>query len=63
MTVSVYADGTLKHSEVATITDTGSTVLRLPSGFLARRWSVKFVGSVEIESAAMVTTLSELKNV
>lgn len=63
LNVSVYADGVLTHTEMVTLTDSGQTVRRLPSGFLARRWSVKFVGSATLESAILVTAIAELKNV
>lgn len=39
---TVYADGEQKDSETVVLTDTGMSVSRLPAGFLARRWSVKF---------------------
>lgn len=47
-TVHCYADGVLRQSKTVTF-DKKGTVYRLPSGFLARRWSFKIEGSGVID--------------
>lgn len=62
LTLTVYADGAVKHTEALTLSDTGMTLARLPSGFLARRWSFKFVGDAEINEAYLANSAGELQN-
>lgn len=65
VTVKVYADGDLKITTTETVASNGDTVLRLPSGFLARKWSVRLEGATgaEIHELNLVGSMSELKNV
>jgi len=56
LTVGVYADGAL----VASIGTVGVPV-RLPSGFLARKWEVDVFGTVQIEQIAVASTMQELR--
>ena len=64
LTVYVYADGALKHMQAVTLSLSG-TLIRLPSGFLAKQWSVRLVGDAgcELHECPLVTTPTELQNV
>lgn len=64
ITVIVYVDGAQVLSNTLTITDTGATVMRLPSGFKCRRWSFKVEGRADsfVQRYAVVTSPSELAN-
>lgn len=42
--VTVLADGVIKHTQTVTLTEDFGVDMRLPSGFLARKWSVKIEG-------------------
>lgn len=57
VTVNVYADGVLK----AAVTRTGA-VVRLPSGFKARKWEVDVFGTANVEQIAIATSVDELKS-
>ena len=63
VTYYVYADGVQKASASVTLTD--STTVRLPSGFRARKWSVKIVGTTGsyVTDFTLATSPSELQNV
>lgn len=63
LTLTIYADGSVKHTEAVTLDDTGATPVRLPSGFMARRWSFSFAGDGEVREVYLATSISELKNV
>lgn len=41
VTLTIYADGAVKHTEKVALNSTDRVVKRLPSGFKARRWSFK----------------------
>lgn len=56
VSVGVYADGVL----IASVGIVGAPV-RLPSGFLARKWEVDVFGTVQVEQIAVASTMSELK--
>lgn len=57
ITVNVYADGVLK----AAVTRTGA-VVRLPSGFKARKWEVDVFGTANVEQIALATSVAELRS-
>lgn len=65
MTVTVYADGTQVFQTLVTVTNEGSTVFRLPSGFRARRWSFKVEGQAGsfVYEMNVVTSPAELQGV
>jgi hypothetical protein len=62
LTLEVYADGTMTHTQAVSLDDRGFAIVRLPSGFLARRWSFKFTGSAEISEAYLANSVTELQN-
>lgn len=47
LTLTVYADGTQVMQTLVSMDQTGSTVVRLPSGFRARRYSFKLDGQAD----------------
>jgi hypothetical protein len=59
LTIKVYADGSLKHTQ----TVTNDKPFRLPSGFIARDWYVVLEGTAKITMAAIAQSSSELKSV
>lgn len=59
LTMKVYADGSLKHTQ----TVTNDKPFRLPSGFIARDWYVVLEGTAKITMAAIAQSSSELKSV
>lgn len=63
--LTVYADGNQVFQTSTSVSNTGSTVLRLPSGFRARRWSFKIDGQADsfVQQYSIVTSPSELANV
>jgi hypothetical protein len=61
VTVKVYADGVLKHTE--TQGATSANPFRLPSGFRATNWEVQIEGSYEVTSLFIASTMSELAQV
>lgn len=65
VTVTVYADGSQILSNTLSLTNTGMTVIRLPSGFKSRRWSLKIDGQTDsyVQQYAMVTSPMELASV
>jgi hypothetical protein len=63
MALTVYADGVEKLSRSVTLNDIGSTIVRLPAGFMARRWSYKMVGSAEIYESYLSNSVGELQGV
>lgn len=65
VTATVYADGSQVFQSTKALDSTGLTVLRLPSGFRARRWSVKIDGQADsyVQQYSLVTSPSELVNV
>jgi hypothetical protein len=58
VTFTVYADGVA----VATGTTTGG-ILRLPSGFKARRWSIRLQGNAWVREVYIATSPTELASV
>ncbi|WP_396189832.1 hypothetical protein [Flavobacterium sp.] len=65
LTFTVYADGTQVFQTLVTMNESGSTVIRLPSGFRARRWSFKMDGQVDsyVYEMNVVTSPAELQGV
>lgn len=63
--LSIYADGSPVFDTTVDVESNGMTVLRLPSGFRARRWSVLLSGEADsyVQQYALVTSPSELVNV
>ena len=61
VTVSIYADGALKHTKSVSLDMTGREILRLPSGFKARRWSFKVSGNGRVEEVNMAISPRELQ--
>jgi len=59
VTLRVFADGTLKHTQVVT----NSNPFRLPAGFLATDWQLELEGSVAVQGAAISTSIQELAQV
>ena len=59
ITLSVYADGVLKFTR----TLTAITEFRLPSGFLARKWSYKLVGTGTVRAVQIAASMEELSYV
>jgi hypothetical protein len=55
--IDFYADGVLKHT--ATVTD--QEPQRLPSGFLAREWSLEMRSTVSVQGVYVAETISELR--
>lgn len=58
-TISFYADGVLRHEEMAA---TGTKGFRLPSGFLSDRWKVKVSGRGRLRELVFAKTAADLKN-
>lgn len=56
VTMRVYADGVLRHTQ----TVTSSTHFRLPSGFKALDWYFELEGDQEITEAFLATSVAEL---
>lgn len=65
VTVTIQADGNQVFQNEVQVDNTGMTVLRLPSGFRARRWSVNIDGLADsyVQQYSLVTSPSELVNV
>lgn len=59
VTAEVYADGVKKFSQQVT----SDRPMRLPGGFLARRWSIGFTGDGAVKECYMATTARELRGV
>lgn len=59
--IAFYADGELKHTESVSGMEKVIT-FRLPSGFMARRWSVRFEGAGVLKEFFMATAGVELGN-
>ena len=65
VTMTVYADGAQVFQTLVNMDQTGSTVVRLPSGFRARRWSFKLDGQTNsfVYEMNVVTSPAELQGV
>lgn len=63
LTLTVYADGAQVTSQAVAMTDTGRVIVRLPSGFMARRWSLKVQGAAEINEMYLSNSVAELQSV
>lgn len=65
LTFTLYADGVQVFQTLVTIDQSGSTVVRLPSGFRARRWSFKMDGQANcfVYEMNVVTSPAELQGV
>ena len=61
--IEVYADDVLRHTQSVALDDIMAMPLRLPSGFLSRKWSLKLSGSGEVFEANISNTVAELRNV
>lgn len=59
LTLEVYGDGTLRHTE----TVTNEEPFRLPSGFLSRYWEIKLTGSGRVFGALLADSPEELQRV
>ena len=56
--VGVYADG-----EKIAVVQQPDRVVRLPSGFRARKWEIDVSGDIQVNQIAMATTVDELKSI
>lgn len=56
VTLRVYADGTLRHTEVVA----SRRGFRLPSGFRADEWQIEVEGTPAVESVTLATSMAEL---
>lgn len=64
LTLEVHADGQLRHTETnLSLSDAGQKIVRLPSGFLARTWSVRLTGTAEVVDVVLAGTQRELSHV
>ena len=63
VTLTVFADGTLRFSKVLTLDDKGLVVGRLPGGFMARRWSFQVAGNGELTELSIAVSPEELMGV
>jgi hypothetical protein len=65
VTVKVYADGVLKHTKTTGLATHERIVFPLPSGFLARRWSIEVAGAADsyVTEAYLVNAVAELQGV
>lgn len=59
LTLKVYADGVLKHTQ----TVTNSDPFPLPSGFLAKEWEFELSGTDVVTSAYLANSVAELRSV
>lgn len=57
VTMKVYADGVLKHTQ----TVANSDPFNLPSGFRAREWQFELSGTAEVTAAFLASSKAELK--
>jgi hypothetical protein len=58
VTLKVYADNVLKHTEIQSVASKNS--FRLPSGFTSTEWELEVLGNCEITSITMASSASEL---
>lgn len=56
LTLRVYADGTLKHTQ----TVANRNPFWLPSGFLAQDWQVEVEGTAAVQAVALASSMGEL---
>lgn len=56
LTVKVYADGALKHTQTVTSAD----AFRLPGGFLAQTWQVEITTTAAVQGVTLANSMSEL---
>lgn len=56
-TLYVYAEGVLRH----TVSVSGRTAFRLPSGATAYRWSVRLTGTATVREVSLGASFAELK--
>lgn len=56
LTVRLYADGVLRHTQ----TVTSASPFRLPSGFEATTWQIEIEGTASVQYAMLATTVAEL---
>jgi hypothetical protein len=59
LTVTFYADGVLKHTQVVT----NNAPFRLPSGFMATDWQMQVQGAGSVQLVAMAHSMAELKQI
>ncbi len=56
VTVKLYVDGTLKHTETAT----DDSIFRMPSGYRGKVTKIKLTGTSDIDLVAIATSIDEL---
>lgn len=59
VTLKVYADGALKHTQAVT----SDKPFRLPSGFTSKYWEVELTGTGAVRAVLLANTIEELKSV
>lgn len=59
VTLRVYADGELKHTQTVTSSDP----FRLPGGFMSIDWALELSGIGAVQGASMATSMMELRGV
>lgn len=57
VTLKVYADGSLKHTQIAASADP----FRLPSGFMAKDWELEITGTYKVTAMYLAQGIDELK--
>lgn len=57
VTMKVYADGALKHTQSVT----SSNVFKLPSGFRAMDWQFELTGTSDVSQIAAATSVAEMQ--
>ena len=65
LTLKVYADGVLKHTQYIESADSednpsGTSPFRLPSGYLAREWEFQLEGNVNVKSMTIAEVMAEI---
>lgn len=62
LTVEVISDGVVRDTRVLNITTASqNNILRLSSGFKARRWSVRLTGNCYVKEMTLASTIRELQ--
>lgn len=59
VTLKLYADGVLKHTE----TITNGNAFRLPAGYLAKNWEIELTGKSRVTEAFIAESIRELQSV
>lgn len=58
VTMKVYADGVLKHTE--SVTD--DSIFKLPSGYLSKHWEIELTGKSRVTEAFIAESVRELRS-